>query len=604
MAPSTLIQMASNANAPYPTVASNDMLVLTGSNDQSLFLGAGGLNYVKVASNVVYTPSNLTVAGSVTATTFVGALTGNASTATSASTAWNATIATSAMVATHAETATTATSATTLSGNPTIAGILTTTTLSNIGTFSNGAAFSNFGTFCNVGNAFFGSDLTVRGTTIVQNITVSNVEILVQSFSNQGTMSNIGAAVFGSTVSTQGLSNVGYLSNIGGFCNIGNIQVEGNAVFYGNISAGNMGMFRNRIINGDMRVNQRDVTSTNYTGAIAQYVYDRYNIENLNVNSDSIVNISQNTLTSSDTPYQFGFNKSLKITINGVDSSASTRWFGGLCQNIEGYNISDFSLGTTYSSSFTVSTWFRSSMSNGSTVTIAARTSSSEGTNYTYLTNVIVAGSNNWQYLQMTVPPLVSGTIATTSNNALQLFIAPSVVHGGFTNPPNSWIENATYVSTTTTNWANTVGNWVEFTGVQLEKGTIATPFEFRPYPIELQLCQRYYYRITNTSGSLALGMATVINTSSVRSVISLPVPLRTNPSLSYSSSNDFQFWNFMAFGGAAGFNSNLLISDQYNLSTYSIGIQMNFSSNNFTQNLSGIFYLVNEGNIAFNAEL
>ena len=408
MAPSTLIQMASNANAPYPTVASNDMLVLTGSNDQSLFLGAGGLNYVKVASNVVYTPSNLTVAGSVTATTFVGALTGNASgltgsptvtvstltstthsntgvfsnagasffggainalgqtvtattfvgeltgnasTATSASTATFATAATNssnasnAIYATSAGSATTATSASGLSGNPTITvSTLNSTTLSNTGTFKNDGSFiqgapiritsslntnhnrihfsnltngvtytmqqvdhagqdyfrigrngygdivvantasngyvgintaaptyqldvngavrtnsnitvdgivfagtmCNTGTFCNVGNAFFGSDLTVRGTTIVQNITVSNVETLVQSFSNQGTMSNIGAAVFGSTVSTQGLSNVGYLSNMGGFCNMGPasfggaITATGQTMTAGTFSASSM----------------------------------------------------------------------------------------------------------------------------------------------------------------------------------------------------------------------------------------------------------------------------------------------------------------------------------------------------------------------------
>ena len=277
-------------------------------------------------------------------------------------------------------------------------------------------------------------------------------------------------------------------------------MIAGNAIINGNISAGNIGIFRNRIINGDMRINQRGYANSNFTGSIGTSVYDRYYIENLNVNTNSIVNIAQNTLTSSDTPYQLGFKNSLKITINGVDSGATSRWFGGLGQNIEGYNISDFSLGTTYSSPFTVSTWVRSSMSTGSTVTIAVRTLSSGGTSYTYLTNATVAGSNNWQYLQMTVPPLViSGTIATTSNSALQLFIAPSVVNGGATNITNSWIGNATYVSPTTTNWANKVGNWVEFTGVQLEKGTIATPFEFRPYARELKLCQRYYWQQVNT---------------------------------------------------------------------------------------------------------
>ena len=244
------------------------------------------------------------------------------------------------------------------------------------------------------------------------------------------------------------------------------LEVAGNAMISGNISANNLGMFRNRIINGDIQVNQRGVTSSNYTGTTSRYVCDRYYLENLNVNANSIINITQNSLISSDTPYQLGFNNSLKITINGNDATAGSRWFGGLCQNIEGYNISDFGLGTVYSSPFTVSGWFRSSMSNNSTVTLATRTFSG-ATAYSYLTNVNVAGSNNWQYLKTTIPPLViSGSIITTSNNALQLFLAPTVA-GGSTNTTNSWIGNATYVSSTTTNWATTVGNWVEFTGIQ-----------------------------------------------------------------------------------------------------------------------------------------
>ena len=326
------------------------------------------------------------------------------------------------------------------------------------------------------------------------------------------------------------------------------LEVAGNAIINGNISAANLGMFRNRVINGSMQVNQRGVTSSNYTGTIGSSVYDRYYLENLNVNTNSIVNITQNTLTSSDTPYQFGFNNSLKITINGVDSGASSRWFGGLCQNIEGYNISDFSLGTVYSSPFTVSGWFRSSMSTGSTVTLSTRTFSG-ATSYTYLTNSIVTGSNNWQYLKVTIPPLViSGSIITSSNNALQLFIAPTA-SGGATNTTNSWIGNATYTSPTTTNWANTVGNWVEFTGIQLEKGTMATPFEFRPYSRELKLCQRYYWQQVNTFYVSALDTAN----GDPRVWMNHPVPMRAVPTITGTSLHTFSATNITTMGFSCG---------------------------------------------------
>ena len=326
------------------------------------------------------------------------------------------------------------------------------------------------------------------------------------------------------------------------------LEVAGNAMISGNISANNLGMFRNRIINGDIQVNQRGVTSSNYTGTTSRYVCDRYYLENLNVNANSIINITQNSLISSDTPYQLGFNNSLKITINGNDATAGSRWFGGLCQNIEGYNISDFGLGTVYSSPFTVSGWFRSSMSNNSTVTLATRTFSG-ATAYSYLTNVNVAGSNNWQYLKTTIPPLViSGSIITTSNNALQLFLAPTVA-GGSTNTTNSWIGNATYVSSTTTNWATTVGNWVEFTGIQLEKGTVATPFEFRNYARELKLCQRYYWQQAN------LFYVSALSTTSTdpRVWIKHPTNMRIAPTITGTSANIFFANNITTMGFQCG---------------------------------------------------
>lgn len=326
------------------------------------------------------------------------------------------------------------------------------------------------------------------------------------------------------------------------------LEVAGNAIINGNISANNLGMFRNRIINGSMQVNQRGVTSSNYTGTTSIYVCDRYYLENLNVNANSIINITQNSLISSDTPYQLGFNSSLKITINGNDSGASSRWFGGLCQNIEGYNISDFSFGTVHSSPFTVSGWFRSSMSNSSTVTLATRTFSG-ATSYTYLTNVNVAGSNNWQYLKTTIPPLViSGSIVTTSNNALQLFLAPTA-SGGSTNTTNSWIGNATYVSPTTTNWANTVGNWVEFTGIQLEKGTMATPFEFRNQARELKLCQRYYWQQVNTFYVSALSTVDP----NPRVWMKFPTNMRVAPTITGTSTSTFFANNITTMGFQCG---------------------------------------------------
>ena len=196
------IQIASAAGAVFTPVLSNDFIVFSSQSNTSMYLGASNApNFLQISSNFAYTSnlntSNLTVGGVLTAK---GAINATGQTVTAASFAGNAYSATTALYATSAGTACN------ILGTPATVtvGTLTSTTHSNSGTFSNGGAFSNFGTFCNVGNAFFGSNLTVVGTTVVQNITVSNVETLVQSFSNQGTLSNAGAAFFGGAITATG----------------------------------------------------------------------------------------------------------------------------------------------------------------------------------------------------------------------------------------------------------------------------------------------------------------------------------------------------------------------------------------------------------------
>ena len=363
------IQIASAAGMVFAPVLSNDFVVFSSQSNTSMYLGASNApNFLQISSNFAYTSnlntSNLTVGGvlsangainatgqTVTATTFVGALTGNASTATTATSASTATFATAAtnssnasnaIYATSAGTATTASSASGLSGNPTITvSTLNSTTLSNTGTFSNGAAFSNFGTFCNVGNAFFGSDLTVRGTTIVQNITVSNVETLVQSFSNQGTMSNIGAAVFGSTVSTQGLSNVGYLSNIGSFCNVGDAFFGGAIkTSRGEIAttgAGQITLYTSN--NGSVRMYQNDGSVIGYFG-----------LQSTNVlNSGLMVNGAVNVTNTSYNMGNQGSNVGSTLNLHNVQYYA----------NISGGNLTKITTYANRNNNGTSSnTWF------------------------------------------------------------------------------------------------------------------------------------------------------------------------------------------------------------------------------------------------------
>jgi hypothetical protein len=285
------------------------------------------------------------------------------------------------------------------------------------------------------------------------------------------------------------------------------LEVAGDLVVGGTISGGaGMGSFRNRIINGDMRIAQRGTSNVISTGAGANfYMIDRFAF-NSNFSSGQITQ-TQQTLTASDTPYQYGFRYSWRMTTNIALTSASYGYVEPV-QYIEGYNIQDFNWGTPFGSPVTVSFWFRTNLSPGLYVSFTIR----GGNQYSY--PFAVAGNGTWQYVTSTVPPPPNGGSWPTNNTiGLSLYLGSR----GLASPslqPNAWIASNYEGNWLDTNWAATAGNYIEFTGVQLEKGTVATPFEFRPYATELQLCQRYYQKSydvgTNPGTATAVGSVTV----------------------------------------------------------------------------------------------
>lgn len=261
------------------------------------------------------------------------------------------------------------------------------------------------------------------------------------------------------------------------------LEVAGNAVFGGNISAGNMGMFRNRIINGDMRIAQRG-TSLLVPAASgpSYYIVDRFYVYTSAANS---ITISQVGLGTNETPYSLGFQYSYRVQTTTV--VAGTLAFMG--QHIEGYNMADFLWGTSCAKPITISMWIKSNAASGTLMSIGIKSGIAHcyGAQYTY--NV----SGAWQFVTVTIPPPPSTiTWGPGSAGAINLVLFSSwAVSGG---APYTWAAlNGYNYNGESITFFQTLNNYVQFTGVQVEAGTMATPFEFRPYPIELQLCQRYY---------------------------------------------------------------------------------------------------------------
>jgi hypothetical protein len=237
-------------------------------------------------------------------------------------------------------------------------------------------------------------------------------------------------------------------------------------------------VLKNRIINGDMRIDQRNagasVTPTN-----GQYTLDRY----LSVLSQaSKFSVQQNA--AAVTP-PTGFTNYLGVTSLSSYAVLTGDYFQ-IVQAIEGYNISDLAWGTANAKTVTLSFWVRSSL----TGTFAGAFNNAAN-NRSYVFNYTISSANTWEQKTITVAGDTTGTWGTTTGIGINLRFS---LGGGATyqTTAGAWTAGDYFTSSSATSVVGTNGATFYITGVQLEQNTSATPFERRLYNQELANCQRY----------------------------------------------------------------------------------------------------------------
>jgi hypothetical protein len=285
---------------------------------------------------------------------------------------------------------------------------------------------------------------------------------------------------------------------------------------------------RNRIINGAMTIDQRNagasVTPTN-----GQYCPDRWRAELTQASKYSLQQVS-------DAPD--GFNQSLKVTSLSAYSVTSTDQFN-IRQGVEGFNVADLMYGTANAKTTTVSFWVKSSLT-GTFGASFANDNNSRLYNFSYT----ISSANTWEYKTAVVPGDTTGTWEKTESAGLFLRfnLGLGATYGSTT--VGSWVGGADLVGNpSTTSVVGTNGATFFVTGVQLEKGSVATPFEFRSIGTELGLAQRYFWKTysqtvapatISNDGSLAM----MANTSgfAVGASTFFPVEMRAAPTITYYS--------------------------------------------------------------------
>jgi hypothetical protein len=293
--------------------------------------------------------------------------------------------------------------------------------------------------------------------------------------------------------------------------------------------------FRNRIINGDMRIDQRNAGAS-VTPASGQYLVDRF-VYGASQASKFTAQQNAGAVTAPS-----GFTNYLGLTVaSAVAVGVSDRF--RLMQAIEGLNVSDLGWGTANAQAVTLSFWVRSSL----TGSFGGAVGNSAG-NRSYPFPFTVSSANTWEQKTVTIPGDTTGTWLTT--NGLGILLQFNLGAGSnFLGTANTWAA-ADYVAPTgSTSVVGTNGATFYITGVQLEAGTVATPFERRDYGRELMMCQRYYEQSLNfwrTIGTAATAEGCVVNFS---------VTKRAAPTISVvstiSSSNvSTLFYDFITVNG------------------------------------------------------
>ena len=245
---------------------------------------------------------------------------------------------------------------------------------------------------------------------------------------------------------------------------------------------------RNLIINGDMRIDQRGSASTPVTN---NYCVDRFKVEE---NSNGAFTGEQST----DVPTGEGFEYSLKATVTSTDTDLATTQFARIFQVIEGKNIPHLMWGTSNAKTITVSFWVKASVSGTYNFNLQ-----NDDNNRTYMVEYTIDSSNTWEKKTITITGETTGVWKTDNDRGIRVFWSLGT---GTTYQTTTGWQIGNYVGTASgTNLLATSGATFYITGIQLEVGTEATPFEHRPYDMELARCQRYYehnYNIGQTPGS------------------------------------------------------------------------------------------------------
>jgi len=350
---------------------------------------------------------------------------------------------------------------------------------------------------------------------------------------------------------------------------------------------------RNIVINGAMQVSQRGSVTFDHaaTGTANLYGLDRFQFQS------AALDQLEGTITQvADAPV--GFTNSLKWTTTEPESAIAANETFDCCQKIEAQDLQQLAFGTSSAKKLTLRFYVKSSVTGTYGINIFKADSTARQLTSTYA----ISSANTWEEKTITIPADTdsSGTIANDNGEGLRI-----TWHLGTGSDWTSANNALTWTDYANAGWAfghaqNNVAltdnaTW-QLTGVQLEVGSQATPFEHRSFGEELALCQRYYFQKIDGNGQ-SVGIGTYISSSQLRTYIDFPTIMRAAPTIITTNSSN----HFNLESPSDSFDGNFIILQ---INTNSVIV---YSSTGVggTISLSGVIRSIDAGaRLAFTSEL
>ena len=389
----------------------------------------------------------------------------------------------------------------------------------------------------------------MAGTIIADKIQTENAfltlnvgQTLVATINASGILSNTGTTMIAAN---------GRFSNTALTGTITGSQISSNTVANTNIQTGAIENYsrdqylsinRNKLINGDMRIDQRYAGANTVIPAYtATYVMDRWfgnaqpNASKFSMQQVNSANTSASNYEASSAPS--GYANSMKVN-STTAMSVSTGEIYYVAQRIEGFNSYRLGWGAAGAKTVTLSFWVKSSVTGtlGGSIVNSAN-------DYCYPFSYTIVAANTWEQKFITIAGPTSGSWKTDFNIGIQINFALAT-GSSYTATAGSWTGTANiFGATGQTNVLASQGNTWYLTGVQFEVGSTATNFEFRHQGTELAMCQRYYWKVSGDgSGIGGFGSGQCTGSTNANIIFSYPVTMRTAPTITQGGTYTINF--------------------------------------------------------------